>query len=141
MTKKQRHNKGEKSKNLYPLSGLLRCGICGKSYGHRITKYSNKWICDTFNFKGKSQCPSKCVPNYELVRLANEICKGKEYKKVIKKIVVFPNNTLVFHLLDGRTTERKWEDYSRSNSWTPEMKEKARQRALKQHDERRKNNG
>lgn len=139
--RKQKHNKGEKSKNLYPLSGLLKCGICGKSYGHRITKYSNKWICDTFNFKGKSQCPSKCVPNAELERLTNEICKSKEYKKVIKKIVAFPNNTLVFHLLDGTTIERKWDDYSRTNSWTPEMKEKARQRALKQHDERRKNNG
>lgn len=43
--------------------------------------------------------------------------------------------------MDGTTIERKWDDYSRTNSWTPEMKEKARQRALKQHDERRKNNG
>lgn len=43
-----------------------------------------------------------------------------------------PDKTLVFHFKDGSTAERHWEHISRAKSWTPEMKEIARQRALAQ---------
>lgn len=35
-----------------------------------------------------------------------------------------------FVFKDGRREERTWKDRSRADSWTPEMKEKARQRTL-----------
>ena len=38
---------------------------------------------------------------------------------------------------DGRILDFKWEDYSRKKSWTPEMKEAARQKTI----ERNKKNG
>lgn len=39
---------------------------------------------------------------------------------------------IIYVFKDGRTEERTWKDPSRKDSWTPEMKEAARQRALKQ---------
>ena len=109
----------------YPLSSLVECGLCGMNYNHKKTRYSEKWMCSTFNQKGKSACASKCVPDTELNRLAQEIGYDK-----IRKVKVYPNNELTFHLIDGSTVIKTWNDYSRKNSWTEEMKEKARQRAI-----------
>ena len=50
----------------------------------------------------------------------------------VKGIDALPDKTLVFHFKDGSTAERHWEYISRAKSWTPEMKEIARQRALAQ---------
>ena len=40
------------------------------------------------------------------------------------------NNVIVFWLDDGSKIVKRWKDRSRAESWTPEMKEQARQRAL-----------
>ena len=48
----------------------------------------------------------------------------------IKQIVVKENNTLEVHLINGKVEVIIWKDRSRSESWTPEMREKARQRNL-----------
>ena len=48
----------------------------------------------------------------------------------ISQIVVPKGNVLIFHLADGSTVERTWQDRSRRESWTPEMREKARQRSI-----------
>lgn len=37
-------------------------------------------------------------------------------------------NRLLFHFTDGTVTERTWRDRSRSESWTDEMRQKARDR-------------
>ena len=47
------------------------------------------------------------------------------------------DNTLVFCFEDGSETVKRWQDRSRTESWTEEMKEAARQKAL----ERSKTNG
>jgi len=41
-------------------------------------------------------------------------------------------NRIIYVFKDGRITEQTWKDPSRKDSWTPEMKELARQRALMQ---------
>lgn len=40
------------------------------------------------------------------------------------------SNMVVFCMDDGSEIVKRWKDRSRAESWTPEMKEKARQRAL-----------
>ena len=42
------------------------------------------------------------------------------------------DNTLTFHLKNGSVEKREWQLRSRAESWTPEMKETARQAAIKQ---------
>ena len=120
----------------HPLASRVKCSICGKSYHHKTTKYTKKWQCQTFNREGKSHCVSKSVPASEMDRLVGEVV-GEDLSR-IREIIVYPNNTLVFNLNDGSSVEKKWNDISRRDSWTDEMKEAARQRALKQHEAKRK---
>ena len=53
----------------------------------------------------------------------------KIFTEEIVEIQVHQANTLVFVFMDGRVVKRLWSDRSRSESWTDEMKEKARQKA------------
>lgn len=46
-------------------------------------------------------------------------------------------NTLVFRFKDSRKAVKRWQDRSRAESWTPEMKEAASQKAI----ERNRHNG
>ena len=57
--------------------------------------------------------------------------------KDIEKIVVYNGNRLEYHLKDGQTVTKVWQDRSRSESWTEEMRDAVRQRNL----ERRAQNG
>lgn len=52
------------------------------------------------------------------------------FDALIERIVVPEDNVLHFVFTDGHTVERVWQDRSRSESWTPEMKEQARQRNI-----------
>ena len=51
----------------------------------------------------------------------------------ILNIRVEKNNNLIITYRDGRVETHTWKDRSRAESWTPEMKEKARERAKRQH--------
>ncbi|MDD6703569.1 MAG: hypothetical protein PUE34_04395, partial [Clostridiaceae bacterium] len=42
------------------------------------------------------------------------------------------DNTLVFCFTDGTQTVKRWQHRSRAESWTPEMRESARQKAKQQ---------
>jgi len=57
--------------------------------------------------------------------------EAPEMETQIDHIEVPADNHLKFYLRDGRVEERIWKDRSRRESWTPEMKEKARQNAMK----------
>ena len=48
----------------------------------------------------------------------------------ITAVRVENNNTLVFCLADGSETVKQWQDRSRRESWTPEMKNAARQKEM-----------
>ncbi len=122
----------------YPYSGILKCGCCGDSCRHKTTKYSTFWICNTYNQRGKSACQAKGVPDAELDRITSsligDVSKTKDY---IDFIEAKDDNVLTYHFKDGRLLDFKWNERSRKNSWTPEMKEKARQKTL----ERNRQNG
>lgn len=122
----------------YPYSGLIVCGCCGDKYRHRSTKIRKFWSCETYNRSGKAACASKSVPDDELDRITSTIINDiNEASIYIDKIEVKENNTLIYYMKDGRVLDFKWEDYSRKKSWTPEMKEAARQKTI----ERNKKNG
>lgn len=108
-------------KKKYPFTSLLTCGICGKKYRRKVTKTGAVWICETYNTLGKSACASKAVPEKTL----EEICQGLEFEN----ITVCNDNTLIIHLKDGSEKQVRWKDRSRSESWTDEMKNEARNKA------------
>ena len=82
--------------------------------------------------RGKKNCmDSKQIPEEKLYEAINSYLEIEEFdeelfNKKIDYIVAKPNNVLEIHLFDGKIDEIKWTDPTRKNSWTPEMKEKAR---------------
>ena len=45
----------------------------------------------------------------------------------VSKMVISVGTCITYHMKDGTEIQRVWKDRSRRESWTPEMKEKARQ--------------
>lgn len=58
------------------------------------------------------------------------------FNKQIKLITVLPDNILRILSTDDKETDIRWEDPKRSNGWTPEMREAARQRTIQQWKKR-----
>ena len=119
----------------YPLTGFVRCGNCGKNYNHKRTRYTEKWSCVTYQNIGKAECNAKSVPDSELTRITLEVLNIKELDRdliedKLECIEVFKDNKLLYHLKDGSTVERTWNDISRRDSWTEEMKKEARRKSL-----------
>lgn len=128
-------------KKTFPFSGRLKCEICGKNYRRKVVRGKQMWICDTFNNLGKSVCASKQVPEDILYAVTADALGLVEFSEEIfheqvKYVLVCNGNKLIYNFSDGRQIEKLWKHCSRSESWTNEMKEKARQKAL----ERRKSN-
>jgi DNA invertase Pin-like site-specific DNA recombinase len=121
----------------YPFQGMIRCGICGRAYTHKTTPHNEIWKCSLSVTKGKEACNSKQVPHNIIVEVTKHILGMDQYDEAhfnskVSKIIVMPNSVLQFKMKDGTNTEYVWNS-SRSDSWNPEMREQARQRALKQH--------
>ena len=110
-------------------SGRITCGNCGKKYRRKVTGTGAVWICSTYNHKGKSACASRQIPEAALEKLTVDLDLND-----ITGITANNGNQLVFRFRDGHECTRQWEDRSRSESWTPEMKERARIRT-KQNQE------
>lgn len=117
-------HRGVKQKS-YPFTGIITCGCCGKHYHRKVTHAGVVWICDTYNHFGKDACPSKAVPEPVLERLAGDIAPSE-----ITAVRAENGNRLVITTPDGSEIVKRWQDRSRAESWTPEMKEAARQKAL-----------
>ena len=116
-------------------SGLIRCSICSNTYKRVTYRGKHFWNCTTFQTRGKSECTAKKIPEDTLVALTLEVLSidrlsAKSVKNRITEIRAEKNNVIVFCLDDGSEIVKRWKDRSRAESWTPEMKEQARQRAL-----------
>ena len=114
------------AKPVFTYTGLIQCAKCGKNYRRKTTKTQVVWVCATFNTKGKRYCASKQIPETTLDTLLGEITTDPAN---IKKIIADDDNILHFHLMDGSVITKTWVDRSRAESWTPERREAARQRA------------
>ena len=110
----------------YPFSGKITCAGCGKHYRRKVKENGPVWICTTYNTYGKTACPSKAIPESILEAIADEVGGiGK-----ITALQACEGNTLVLTLTSGEQIVKRWQDRSRRQSWTPEMKEKARLKDL-----------
>ncbi len=114
----------------YPLSGKITCEKCGKKYRRKTTVTGIVWICTTYNTYGKAYCPSKQIPETTLLSAISSITDDIEK---VEKIIACDNNRLIIRLTDGKEIATVWQDRSRSESWTDEMKEKARQQTLRRN--------
>ena len=127
-------------------SGFIRCGNCGRMFAYHRTnakKYDKPvWICPSYFSMGKDVCPSQKIPADILVAKTCEVLGiGKISRSVLEQsileIVVPEHNRLIYHLKDGSITDICWEHASRKYSWTQEMRQKAREKALERHRKER----
>ena len=123
---------------VYPFSGMIRCGKCGAPYKRKHANAGGKyekivWICSTFNNLGKSECDSQQISEKILIQKVEEV-DGLEN---IAQIRIPDRNRLTFILKDGRVVDAQWQNPSRRESWTPKMKQTARERQLKKLEQRR----
>ena len=114
----------------YTFTGLIRCGICGNTYRHKIAgsapKYKKSvWICSTFNSLGKTHCASQQIPD-SIMQAKLAEAGGAEGLQAI--LVPEPFSFSLLHK-EGRRVDFTWTHPSRRDSWTPEMREAARQKS------------
>jgi len=117
----------------YPLTGLVKCGICGANYRRKHADAGSKyekivWICHTFNTRGKAACPSRQIPESILTAKVQE-AGGFDG---LAEIQIPGSNRLIFLYADGRQADLSWQHPSRRESWTPEMKQAAREKSMQQ---------
>lgn len=126
---------GGRSGQAYPFTGLICCGECGRLFKHKTTKYYDSWCCSQYDELGKAYCASKKIRD-DVLRKACAAALGiglfdeKIFKENVKRIDAYNGNRLVFHFVDGTTKEVIWDNPSRRDSWTDEMKLKAKERGL-----------
>ena len=133
--KEKAAGKHHQAKSTYPFKGLIRCGECGHLFKHKITKYYENWICSQYDDLGKAYCASKKIRDDVLRKASAEALNMDSFDEIIFKervssIDAFNGNRLVFHFKDGTTKEVIWQSPSRKDSWTDDMKLKARERSI-----------
>lgn len=126
---------------MHLFTSLILCPYCGVNY-RRCKGYSSwLWRCNTFVVHGKQACSeSKQIREDTMINITEEVLgiTGLTYKNVhdaIECIEAYAGNRLVFHLKNGEEVERVWKDRSRAESWTPEMKMKAKIKEAERQEE------
>lgn len=121
----------------YPFSGMIVCGCCGAHYHRRTNLTRIAWQCVTYLRRGKKYCPAKQIPEETLYCITCEVLGVHEVTEeniqVLAEIRIPSPNHILFVFEDGREIERVWQDRSRAESWTDEMKEKARAQMKRRH--------
>lgn len=138
----QRHwrkaNVKKSGQTRYPFSGKVICGNCGQPYKRRTLADKITWQCGTYMTKGKSVCPAKQIPEETLTALAAKAMGIPSFDKAafaaqIERVTVTGPNEVTFEFHNGEKAIETWRDPSRAESWTPEMKEQAKQNARRRY--------
>lgn len=108
---------------VYPFTSLITCAGCGRKFQRKVTHSGPVWICPTYNYEGKSACPSKQIPEAVLLELTENMDMSE-----IAGITASSGNRLTFAFGNGETVEKQWKDRSRSESWTEEKRKQAGER-------------
>ena len=132
---RQKVKSSKESNIVYPFTSKIKCLNCGKNYKRKKYRGIAHWNCTTYLEEGKDQCFSKRIPEQILVSKTCEVLGINNFdenlfSKNIKQILV-PNHellTFVFH--DGNEVTLKWENKPRSESWSEDKRQMAREKAL-----------
>ena len=101
------------TRNKYPFTSKIVCGICGKKYRHKNRHGRVSWNCSTYLEYGKDSCPSKQVPEDILISITNEVLEIDKFdettfQKKIKEIQIPGQGLLVFIMGDGTSVKKEW---------------------------------
>jgi site-specific DNA recombinase len=136
MTENRDRYTGKKAADKYPFTSKIICGICGKHYKRKIRKGRVSCNCSTYLKYGKDSCNAKQIPESILHSLTTDVLGITEFDEMffeqqIKEIRVPQAKLLIFVFYDGRTIRKEWNYKSRSESWSEEDRQRAREKQLK----------
>ena len=128
----QAKRKDRKAPTQCEFTGRIICPKCEKAYRHVTSNGTTGWNCSTYMAEGKAKCHGKKIPDTTLRNVIAEILGLVEYdagafEALIDTIHPYEGNRLVFAFKDGSIREAAWKDRSWAESWTPEMKARARE--------------
>ena len=132
----EQYGRAHKNQGVYPFSRKITCGCCGSSFNRKTARGKKIWICRTYNTAGKAGCSgSKAVPEESLITATAEVLGLAEFDphifaETVSGITAAADNTLIYHFYDGSEQVAIWSERSRAESWSDEMKEKARQKTM-----------
>ena len=131
-------NSGRTDGETSELSGMIRCPNCGKNFRRVSVRKGKAWVCPTYYIEGKQYCQSKKILETVLKTVIAEALGldtwiPEVFKNQVEYIITSGPNTLELHMMDGKELSLEWQDRSRAESWTEEMREKARQNAYRRH--------
>ena len=117
---------------------MIRCPHCGRNFRRIHMRGAPNWVCPTYYTEGKTYCQSKKIPETTLrktlgIALHIDPWLPEAFSNLVEYIIATGPNTLEVHLRDGTVNTLEWKDRSRAESWTPEMREIAREHALRRH--------
>lgn len=119
--RRKKHTPTPSTAPTYEFTKKIICEQCGKYYRRKILSGGKVvWICSTFNRLGKAHCSSQQIPE--------EILKGMIGNTAFSEIRIPCANTVKIVRPNGKVETHTWQNPSRSESWTAEMKETARKR-------------
>lgn len=116
-------------------TGKIRCANCGKNYKRCTNNGRTFWNCSTYMRFGPKGCRCSQIPEQMLYEMAAEVLGLPEFdadafKDKITAVEARDDNTLVFCFADGNQTVKRWQHRSRAESWSPDMKDAARQKMI-----------
>ena len=125
----------QKDKVKHTFTMMIRCCNCGCHFIRKKRRDKYIWVCSTANGLGKSHCHIKGISEDILINLVKEVLGLKEFdeqimRSLIQEIVINENNAVTFKLYGGEEIIKRWSYPSRKESWSKEMKEKARMRGI-----------
>ena len=138
---KRKRNISSIKQEHHPFDKMLVCSICGHHYSwHKNHKPC--YVCCTSHTYGQKACASKGLQEDALRRVTSKVLGIKEFdeslmRERINEIVVQPNGDVLFKMKDGREILKECKPLSRKHSWTKEMREQARARALAREEAKR----
>ncbi len=128
----------KKPKTTNEFTGMIRCPNCGKNFRRVHMRGIPLWVCPTYYKEGKVYCQSKKIPEETLRKTIGEALHidpwlPETFSSLVEYIIATGPNTLELHLRGVTIHTLEWKDRSRAESWTPEMREKAREHAMRRH--------
>ena len=117
------------------------CGYCGEPVWRGKNSGRTIWGCRNARGKGVLTCHAASIRNDILEETCCSLFGLSTFdptfiEQNVRKIILY-DNRLVFSMADGREEKISWKNKSLSQSWTPEMKERARQRTMERLQNRR----
>lgn len=122
--------------NLTCLSGIVKCGVCGKSYVHGCTRPNRScsmegegrigyWACIEAKRVGESH---GCHIRDDVLRDAAAKALGLDafdeaaFSERVERITAHPDRRLEFEMADGSVASVTWEPVDRRGTWTEERR-------------------